>query len=205
MISKLTGQIDFITEEGIVLDVTGVGYQVFCSRQTLMQLPNKGSVVSLWIETHIREDHIHLYGFIDMLEQEWFRILMTVQGVGAKVALAIQGILPVPQLILAITSQDKNALTQISGIGPKLALRILTELKDKASHYAKMNIQIKDNPIILLADQSPLIQQDAISALINLGYKKQEASIAVNEAARILGSSVSLDNLIRIGLQELSK
>ena len=133
MISKLTGKIDSFADNHLILDVQGVGYQIFASARTLSRIGQVGDGASLLIDTHVREDHIHLYGFADAAEQRWFRLLTSVQGVGAKVGMAILGACPPDKLALAIASQDKALLTQADGVGPKLAVRILTELKDKAA------------------------------------------------------------------------
>ena len=137
MIAKLTGLLDSIGEEWAVIDVNGVGYLVFCSTRTLAQLPGRGEAVSFVIETHVREDHIHLYGFLEHAEREWFRLLTTVQGVGAKVGLGILSVLAPRDLSDAILAQDKGMITRAPGVGPKLATRLLTELKDKACGLAE--------------------------------------------------------------------
>src|SRR6185312_9648087 len=131
MIAKLTGILDHIGPEGAVIDVGGVGYLCFCSNRTLGQLPQPGGAARLLIETHVREDHIHLYGFADTAERDWFRILTTVQGVGAKVGLAILSVLSPDQVATAIAAGDKAMLARAEGVGPKLAGRIASELKDK--------------------------------------------------------------------------
>ena len=136
MIGKLTGLVDSSGDDWALIDVSGVGYQVFSSRRTLGRLPVRGDPVSLLIETHVREDHIHLYGFIDQAERDWFRLLGTVQGVGAKMALAILSALSPEELIQAIAAQDKTLLTRASGVGPKLAGRVVAELKDKVGNLA---------------------------------------------------------------------
>ena len=132
MIGKLSGIIDSFKDNHVILDVNGVGYLVFASNRTLARIGSKGDPASLLIDTHVREDHIHLYGFADVAEQEWFRLLTSVQGVGAKVGLAILAVCPPEKLALIIASGDKAAITQADGVGPKLGVRILTELKDKA-------------------------------------------------------------------------
>src|SRR5690242_13440244 len=136
MIAKLTGLIDATTGEGVVLDVNGVGYLVFCSPRTLARLPAKGAPASLLIETHVREDHIHLYGFADVAERDWFRLLTTVQGVGAKLAQAVLGVLGPDDLAHAIAAADKASLARAPGVGQKLAGRIAAELKDKVGAVA---------------------------------------------------------------------
>lgn len=199
MIAKLTGVIDSKGADAAIVDVGGVGYQVFCSARSLNRLPAAGGAISLFIETHVREDHIHLYGFIDAAEREWFRLLTTVQGVGAKLALAILGVLSSGDLTQAILVQDKTSLTRASGVGPKLAARIVAELKDKVGGIAL-------GPVAAVAGATeptgPVA--DAVSALVNLGYRRTEAFGAVAQAAKRLGPNAALDVLIKAGLKELS-
>src|SRR4051795_7802203 len=137
MIAKLAGLLDQIMPDGAVIDVGGVGYLVFCSTRTIGQLPAPGAAARLLVETHVREDHIHLYGFIDAVERDWFRLLTTVQGVGARLALALLSALSPDQLALAILSQDKATLARADGVGPRLAARIANELRDKVGGLAK--------------------------------------------------------------------
>jgi Holliday junction DNA helicase RuvA len=199
MIAKLTGVIDSKTADTAIVDVGGVGYQAFCSARTLTRLPAAGGAISLFIETHVREDHIHLYGFVDAAEREWFRLLTTVQGVGAKLALAILGVLSSTDLTQAILVQDKTSLTRASGVGPKLAARIVAELKDKVGGIAL-------GPVAAVAGATeptgPVA--DAVSALVNRGDRRGEAFGAVAQAAKRLGPNAALDALIRGGLKELS-
>ena len=136
MIAKLAGLLDQVTSDGAVIDVGGVGYLVFCSTRTTTQLPPPGGPARLLIETHVREDHIHLYGFIDAVERDWFRLLTTVQGVGARLALALLSAVSPDQLALAILSQDKATLARADGVGPRLAARIANELRDKIGGVA---------------------------------------------------------------------
>ena len=136
MIAKLAGVVDQIGTEGAVIDVGGVGYLAFCSTRTISRLPPVGSTASLLIETHVREDHIHLYGFVDAAERDWFRRLTTVQGVGARLALAILSAVAPEQLGLVILAQDKAALTRADGVGARLATRIVNELRDKVGGIA---------------------------------------------------------------------
>ena len=200
MIAKLTGVIDAAAADHAVVDVGGVGYLVYCSGRTLDRLPPVGAAASLAIETHVREDHIHLYGFADEAERDWFRLLTTVQGVGARVALAILTALSAEQLIHAIAAQDKAALTGADGVGPKLAARILTELKDKAGGLVLGPATAGTPDRAGLDDHAA----DAVSALVNLGYGRSQALTAVLAASRD-GAEASTESLIRAGLKELAQ
>jgi len=197
MIAKLTGLIDAATAEGVVLDVNGVGYLVFCSPRTLARLPAKGAPASLLIETHVREDHIHLYGFADVAERDWFRLLTTVQGVGAKLAQAVLGVLSPDDLARAIAAGDKASLARAPGVGQKLAGRIAAELKDKVGAVAL-------GPAVAALPERG-VEADAVSALVNLGYRRAEAFEAVAAATRRLGGGAQVDQLIKAGLKELSQ
>lgn len=199
MIGKLTGAVDSVDDDWAIIDVNGVGYVVFCSRRTLTNLPSPGETARLLIETHVREDHIHLYGFADAAERAWFRLLCTVQGVGARMALAVQSVLPSAELAQAIAAQDKGALTRANGVGTKLATRIVTELKEKAGKIAFA-------PVAGAAGRAgpEAVPEDAVSALVNLGYRQAEAFGAVAHAARSLGTDAPLEAVIKAGLRELS-
>jgi Holliday junction DNA helicase RuvA len=201
MIAKLAGVIDQIGPEAAVIDVGGVGYLAFCSTRTISRLPTVGSTASLLIETHVREDHIHLYGFIDTAERDWFRRLTTVQGVGARLALAILSAVAPEQLGLAILAQDKAALTRADGVGARLATRIVNELRDKVGGVATEATPAV--PITPAPDADGGPAADAVSALVNLGYRRTEAFGAIATAARRLGSGADAGALIRAGLQEL--
>jgi Holliday junction DNA helicase RuvA len=202
MIGKLTGVLESAGDGWALVDVQGVGYLVFCSARTLERAGRPGDPISLLIETHVREDHIHLYGFADPAERDWFRLLSTVQGVGAKMALAVLSTLAPSDLIRALAAQDKAALTRANGVGPKLAVRILAELKDKAGTIALGPAAVADKA----AGSAGLETQaeDALSALVNLGYGRSEALGAVVEASRRLGAQAPLAALIKEGLRELS-
>jgi len=204
MIAKLTGILDHIGPEGAVIDVGGVGYLCFCSNRTLGQLPQPGGAARLLIETHVREDHIHLYGFADAAERDWFRLLTTVQGVGARLALAILSVVGPDELTLAIVSQDRTTLVRADGVGPKLAARIVNELKDKVGGLA-LAATNGAAPIAPLAGVTAGVTGDAVSALVNLGYRRAEAFGAVANASRRLGDAATVDALIRAGLQELAQ
>jgi len=198
MIAKLTGLVDQVGEDWLVLDVGGVGYLLFCGSRTLGRLPPVGQSARLFVETHVREDHIHLFGFMDEEERAWFRLLQTVQGVGAKVALAILSTLATKELSQAIANNDKAMLSRPAGVGPKLAARLAIELKDKA-------IAVLPPGSFLPSGPAAGGLEDAISALVNLGYRRNEAQMAVVKAAATLGDDAKVPALIRAGLQELGK
>jgi Holliday junction DNA helicase RuvA len=203
MIAKLTGILDHIGPDGAVIDVGGVGYLCFCSTRTLGQLPAPGGAARLLVETHVREDHIHLYGFVDVAERDWFRLLTTVQGVGAKVALAILSAVAPDELTLAILSQDRTTLARADGVGPKLAARIVNELRDKVGGLALAATNSAAPAASAAVDAG--VTGDAVSALVNLGYRRAEAFGAVTAASRRLGDGAKVDALIRAGLQELAQ
>lgn len=204
MIAKLAGILDSVESDGCIVDVGGVGYLVYCSGKTLGRLPPPGSAVSLAVITHVREDHIHLYGFLDAGEREWFRLLTTVQGVGSRVALAILSVLTPAELGAAIALQDKTAVTRAEGVGPKLAARVLNELKDKASGLAiALPPEVARNGAPAAAVAGGAVE-DAVSALVNLGYRRVEAFVAVNAVQRRLGGEAPIEALIRGGLAELA-
>jgi len=205
MIGKLKGIIDSYGEDFIVVDVNGVGYVVHCSARTLQALPSQGEPVTLAIDTYVREDMIRLYGFESDVEREWFRLLQTVQGVGAKVALAVLGTLKPSDLASAIAMRDKAMVARSPGVGARVAERIVTELKDKAPAYSDV-----DPAVIRLAGsvdekRAPQPVADAVSALINLGYGQPQAAAAIAAAARHTGESADAATLIRQGLKELAK
>ncbi len=205
MIGKLTGLVDSSGEDWVIVDVSGVGYLVRCSNRTLANLPGAGESVSLLIETHVREDHIHLYGFLQAAERDWFGLLSTVQGVGVKVALAILSVLPPSELIQAIAAQDKRAVTRANGVGPKLAGRIVAELKDKAGKLALgPAAALVGGAAAAARAGAPVLSEDAISVLVNLGYQRGEACGAVAQATRELGADAPLEAVIKAGLKELS-
>ena len=198
MIARLRGIGDSIEEGRCVIDVSGVGYLVFCSSRTLSALPD--GLATLLIETQVREDAIALYGFLTAAEREWFRLLTTVQGVGAKVALGILSALSPDQLIGAIAGQDKGALTRAPGVGPKLAIRLLTELREKASAMPGGGAAAFP---VAVAPKGAVA--DALSALTNLGYRRTEAEDALAKAVDGYGENASLDLLIRTCLKALAK
>ena len=202
MIAKLAGILDQVSADAAIVDVGGVGYLVFCSTRTLSRFPPPGSPVRLLIETHVREDHIHLYGFADAAERDWFRLLTTVQGVGARLALSILSALGPEQLSLAILAQDRALLVQAEGVGPRLAARIANELRDKAGSPALQPPSVP--PALGAPPPGGDATADAVSALVNLGYRRAEAYGAVATAARRLGAAAAAEALIRAGLQELA-
>ena len=205
MIGKLTGRLDSLGEDWALVDVSGVGYVTYCSRRTLGRLPGAGQPLSLLVETHVREDHIHLYGFLDADERDWFRLLSTVQGVGAKMALAILSVLSPGQLIQAIAAQDKTQLTRASGVGQKLAARIVTELKDKAGGLVLRPAAPAGAAEPGAPPELGRAAEDAVSALVNLGYQRGDAFGAVARASgRLGGDDLALESLVREGLKELS-
>jgi Holliday junction DNA helicase RuvA len=207
MIAKLKGLLDTIGDDWLIIDVNGVGYMVFCSGRTLSNLPGTGEALELHIETHVREDHIHLYGFASAEDRQWFNLLLAVQGVGAKVALAIQSTLSSDEIMNALMAQDKAMMARAPGVGPKLAGRIVSELKDKAGKLV-IEAPLADAKSAR-ADQVETsvgkASVEAISALVNLGYGQTDAFVAVQAAVRDLGPDAGLQDLIRLGLRELSR
>lgn len=201
MIAKLTGVIDSLGDDWALIDVGGVGYQLACSASTLRALGSVGEPASAYVETFIRDDRMQLYGFAETGEREWFRLLLNVQGVGARVALAILSALTADELTQAILAQDKTAVARAQGVGPKLAQRVVAELKDKVG-------DIGMGPGAALApapagETGP--DADAVSALINLGYGRSEAYGAVAAARKVLGDKAAVETLIRDGLKELAR
>lgn len=205
MIGKLKGLIDSYGEDYVILDVQGVGYQVHCSARTLQALPQAGEAAVLSIETYVREDQIKLFGFRSDLEREWFRLLQTVQGVGAKVALAVLSTLPPADLANAIALRDKTAVARTPGVGPKVAERIVSELKDKAPAFASVDPVVAQLAGAVDDRNAPRPVTDAISALVNLGYGQPQAAAAVATASRGAGEGAETAQLIKLGLKELAK
>ena len=204
MIGKLKGTIEEIGEDYVLVDVHGVCYVAYCSARTLSKLGSVGEACILFIETYVREDQIRLFGFMTALEREWFNIVQTVQGVGAKVALALLSTLTPAELANAIALQDRAAVSRAPGVGPKVAMRIVTELKNKAPAFAgdAANIGLKQE----LGDgfaAAPVA--DAVSALTNLGYSRDQAANAVAAAMKAAGDGADSAKLIRFGLKELSR
>ena len=210
MIAKLRGIVDSFGDDYAIIDVNGVGYLVYASSRTLSKLV-KGTEVSLWIETVVREDSISLYGFSSQLEKEWFLTLTKVQGVGAKVCLSILSVLTPSQLSQAIAAQDKNSFARANGVGPKLAARIVSELKgkmvlvsDNADASELAVAMTEDMPVqAKIEEKSARAAEDAISALVNLGYQRIEAYRAVNAVA-VKMPDADVSQLIKGALKEFA-
>ena len=204
MFAKLRGTLDSTEADSAIIDVGGVGYLVSASRHTLSRLGLPGGTVSVLIETHVREDRIALYAFASTGERDWFRQLLTVQGVGPKVALAILSVLPPDSLMTALAAADAKALARADGVGPKLAGRIVSELKGKVAALAgspPLEGSALAHPAIALPAG---VAADAVSALVNLGYGRSEAFSAVANAKTALGDKADVSSLIRISLKELA-
>jgi holliday junction DNA helicase RuvA len=206
MIARLAGIVDAVAPDGTaVIDVGGVGYLAFCSTRTLDALPPPGAAVRLLIETHVREDHIHLYGFIDAAERDWFRVLTTVQGVGARLALAILSAVAPEALTVAIVAQDRAVLARADGVGPRLAARIVNELRDKVGGLALAPAAPAAAASAMPTAAGARAIADAVSALENLKIGRAEAYGAVAAAARRLGEGAAVEALIAAGLRELGQ
>ncbi|MCC6913692.1 MAG: Holliday junction branch migration protein RuvA [Rhodospirillaceae bacterium] len=203
MIAKLRGRLDSVGTDFAVVDVGGVGYLVFCGSRTIAGLPGVGEAVELAIETHVREDHIHLYGFATGREREMFNTLMTVQGVGAKVALAILSALSSEQIVQAIGAGDQAAFKRANGVGGKLAQRIVVELKDKLAAFAVAGAMLPKAATPAKGAAKSSAVEDAVSALVNLGYGRMEAFGAASRAAQAAGEGANIQALIKASLREL--
>lgn len=218
MIGKISGRIDYKATDHVLIDVRGVGYLVFCSDRTLATLPGPGEAVSLFTDLIVREDLLQLFGFPTLVEKEWHRLLMSVQGVGAKASLAILGTLGPEGVSRAIALGDWNAVKAAKGIGPKTGQRVVNELKDKAPAVMAMGTtgvaESSDDVIEVIEPKRPSrpaaaaptnasAQADALSALGNLGYAPGDAASAVVQAA---GEDPSADtpSLIRAALKLLA-
>ena len=200
MIGKLTGRLDAVSDNGAIIDVGGVGYSVFTSSRTMSQLGSIGEVVTVLVETHVREDHIHLYAFYSDDEKRWFQTLQTVQGVGSKAALAILSALTSEDIMNSLLSEDKTMFVRADGVGQKLATRIVSELKDKVDGFFAGKV---DNIETATSQDNSLIA-DAISAMINLGFSRFEAQKAVSKASNYKANIETLDKLIAATLKELA-
>jgi Holliday junction DNA helicase RuvA len=203
MIGKLTGIIDEIGTDFAVVDVGGVGYVVHCAARVLSNLPQPGQRATLFVETQMREDAIKLFGFTTSEEREWFRLMQTVQGVGAKVALSILSSMSVSDLARAVAFEDKAAVGRAQGVGPKLAARITAELKDKAAISAPLHIARGDGTVVGFTKPQGAAAE-AVSALVNLGYSQAQASQAIATVVAREGKELPLQAMIREGLRALS-
>ncbi len=199
MIGRLKGLVEAVGDGSALIDVGGVCYEVFCSTRTLQALPPIGEATAVEVETHVREDHIHLYGFASVSEKDWFARLQSVQGVGAKVALAILSILSPSEISQAVAAQDKAMVGRASGVGPKLAARIVNELKDKVPAFEGADVI----PVGRAAAGDGRLT-DAVSALVNLGFRQSDVMSVVARVNQSGGGEVPVEDLIRDGLRELS-
>tara|TARA_B100001248_G_scaffold223834_1_gene180778 strand:+ start:1689 stop:2360 length:672 start_codon:yes stop_codon:yes gene_type:complete len=220
MIGRLRGRVDYKAHDHFLLDVSGVGYLIFCSERTLSEIPGNGEFTTIYTDLLVREDLLQIFGFLSQVEKEWYRLLMSVQGIGAKASLAILSALGEDGVSRAIALGDWTSVKSAKGIGPKTAQRVVNELKDKAAHVmslvphkvgnqeekvsdADIIERIDDNPSINLAISNNSAQAEALSALQNLGYTPSDAAAAV---AKILNQSsdLSTEELIRSSLKMLS-
>ncbi|RTM01937.1 Holliday junction branch migration protein RuvA [Ancylobacter aquaticus] len=205
MIGKLKGLVDSYGDDHVILDVQGVGYLVHCSARTLQALPPVGEAATLFIEMLVREDMIRLYGFVSQAEKSWFLLLQNVQGVGSKVALNVLSTLSPSELANAVALGDKVMVARANGVGPKVAARIVAELKDKAPGFASVDPGVAGLVAQIEDRQAPRPVADAVSALVNLGYAPIQASAAIAGAVREAGEDADTARLIRLGLKELAK
>ncbi|SCW85741.1 Holliday junction branch migration protein RuvA [Ancylobacter rudongensis] len=205
MIGKLKGLVDSYGDDHVILDVQGVGYLVHCSARTLQALPRVGEAATLFIEMLVREDMIRLYGFVSQAEKSWFLLLQNVQGVGSKVALNVLSTLSPAELANAVALGDKVMVARANGVGPKVAARIVAELKDKAPGFASVDPGVAGLVAQIEDRQAPRPVADAVSALVNLGYAPIQASAAIAGAVREAGEDADTARLIRLGLKELAK
>lgn len=205
MIAKLKGLIETVGEDYVIIDVSGVGYLVHASSRTLGNLPQPGEAVAVHIETVVREDAITLFGFSEAAEKDMFQLLTSVQGVGAKVGLAILSALGPQELQNAIAAQDKTAVSRAKGVGPKVATRIVTELKDKVTAFVfkPQGVQMAPGAAAPVSGATAAIE-DAVSALANLGYRPTDAHGAVAKAVSELGEDADVGALVPAALKHLS-
>jgi Holliday junction DNA helicase RuvA len=208
MIAKLTGRLDSAGESHAVVDVGGVGYLLRCSARTLAALPDAGGAVSVATEMIVREDAIELFGFAEAAERDWFRLLTTVQGVGARIALALLSALPLDDLARAIATGDRAMLTRADGVGPKLAARLANELKDKVGALGIGGTAVDGTAAaigVTGASANGSAASDAVSALVNLGYRRGEAESAIAKAVAKVGEAASVEGMIAAALRELAR
>jgi Holliday junction DNA helicase RuvA len=204
MIGKLKGLVEEIDADSAIVDVGGVGYLCHCPARTLDRMPGRGEPVELFVETVVREDSIRLYGFSSLVEKQWFNLLMTVQGVGAKVALGVLSALGPDELASAIALDDKAAVGKAPGVGPKVAGRIVSELKGKAPFGTTPDAGLAGIAAAAGNGHAGGPAADAVSALTNLGYPRVQAAMAVSRAVAVEGENAGAEALIRLGLKELS-
>ena len=204
MIGRLCGTAEQIEDVRCLIDVSGVGYVVFCSARSLAALPAPPARATLLVETQVREDAITLFGFIDAAERDWFRLLTTIQGVGAKVALNLLSALPPDQLASAIAASDRGAITRAPGVGPKLAARLISELRERIAAMPTGSAFIPTGTAPPVAPPQGKLA-DALSALVNLGYRRAEAEAALSAVQAEAGEDAALDELIRGGLRRLAR
>ncbi|MDI4656212.1 Holliday junction branch migration protein RuvA [Xanthobacter autotrophicus] len=204
MIGKLKGVVDTLEEDHVILDVHGVGYLVHCSGRTLSALPRAGEAAALFIETYVREDQIRLFGFTSAAERDWFRLLQGIQGIGTKTALAVLSTLTASELTQAIALGDKATVARAPGVGPRVATRIVTELKDKMPGFSASEPLAAQLGGVIAPGQGGAAA-DAVSALVNLGYGAPQANAAIAAALRGAGEGARTETLIRLGLKELAK
>lgn len=214
MIGKIAGRVDYIAEDHVLIDVRGVGYLVYCSERCLRALPQAGEAVALYTDLLVREDNLQLFGFVSLVEKEWHRLLMTVQGVGAKASLAMLGALGPDGVSRAIALGDWGAVKAAKGIGPKTAQRVVNELKDKApslmalgagpvAQAGELDDVLEEVPPARAAASGGAAQSDALSALTNLGYAPSEAASAIAQAQEN-GGGAETAALIREALRLLA-
>lgn len=204
MIGKLRGLVDSFGDDWVLIDCGGVCYEVFCSSRTLQSLPRVGEAAVVFIETIVREDLIRLYGFSNEVEKSWFNLLTSVQGVGSRVALAILSVMSPSELSSAVALQDKAMIGRANGVGPKLALRVVTELKGKVPAIGAVDAGTLGLQAALGDGVASGNVADAVSALTNLGYSSAQASAAVARVVAREGDDTATEKLIRLGLRELS-
>ncbi|KKB76034.1 ATP-dependent DNA helicase RuvA [Devosia soli] len=205
MIGKLKGLVDGFGDDWVLIDCGGVCYQVHCSTRTLQSLPRVGEATVVFIETILREDLIRLFGFATEAEKSWFLLLTTVQGVGARVALSILSVLTPSELSSAVALQDKAMVGRANGVGPKLAVRIVTELKGKVPAIGAVDAGTLGLQSALGEGVASSNVADAVSALTNLGYSSAQASAALARVVAKEGEDTATEKLIRLGLRELSQ
>lgn len=204
MISKLKGLVDGFGDDFVEIDVGGVVYSAFCSSRTLGALPRLGEPAVVFIEMIVREDLIRLYGFASLAEKAWFNLLMTVQGVGARVALSLLSALTPAELASAVALGDRAMVGRANGVGPKLAMRLVTELKGKVPEMGAVDAGVLGLQAALGEGVAAGNVADAVSALANLGYSSAQASAAIARVVAKEGEGAATEKLIRLGLRELS-